>query len=517
MSPLASSDKPLLELQGVSKSFGATRALDNVNLTVCRGEVHALIGENGAGKSTLMKVLSGAHKADTGNVYIDGALHHIDSPASGMASGIAMIYQELMLAEHLTVEENLMLGREPHKLGFIRSERNRIRDVLALLGHADLPLNAPVAVLSVGIQQVIEIARALLREARIIIMDEPTSSLSAADARILFSVIRKLRERGISFVYISHFLEEVFEVADRFTVLRDGKTVQTGNIADTSVIEIIRLMVGRSLDEMFPKIPHIQSEQFLKVEGLCGDTMPQEVGFSLHRGEILGVAGLVGSGRSEVLRGLFGLHPVRSGVMYVGRKKLALKHMQPRLALDMGIDLLSENRKEEGLSTDLPITHNITLSSLKRFAFWHGFGPLKLRRESSRAAHWTALMNIRCRDACQQVADLSGGNQQKVALARMLEQDAEVLLLDEPTRGVDVGSKVEIYRLIGELAASGKGIIFVSSYLPELLGVSDTLAVMHRGVMSAVRPVEEWNEDSIMQVATSGLTALKDDLIKNDL
>ena len=506
-------DKPLLELQGISKSFGATRALDNVNLSVSSGEVHALIGENGAGKSTLMKILSGAHKADAGNVYINGELHHIDSPASGMASGIAMIYQELMLAEHLTVEENLMLGREPHKMGFIRSERNRIREVLSLLGHEDLALNTPVAILSVGMQQVIEIARALLREARIIIMDEPTSSLSAADARILFSVIRKLRERGIAFVYISHFLEEVFEVADSFTVLRDGKTVQSGNISDTSIPEIIRLMVGRSLDEMFPEIPHIQSEQILKVEKMCINPTSPEVSFTLHRGEILGIAGLVGSGRSEVLRGIFGLHPVRDGVMHVGRNKVALKYMLPGKALDLGIDLLSENRKEEGLSTDLPISHNITLSSLKRFALCAGYGPLQLRREASRAAHWTALMNIRCRDTRQKVADLSGGNQQKVALARMMEQNADVFLLDEPTRGVDVGSKVEIYRLIGELAASGKGIIFVSSYLPELLGVSDTLAVMYRGRMSAVRPVEEWDEDRIMQVATSGMSAQEVELV----
>ncbi|MCX8038316.1 MAG: sugar ABC transporter ATP-binding protein [Candidatus Sumerlaeia bacterium] len=500
-----SSDTTLLQLKGISKAFGATQALRNVDLTVRSGEVHALIGENGAGKSTLMKILSGAYRADRGVILLDGKPCHITSPAAGRALGIAMIYQELTLAPHLTVEENLTLGMERTTLGFVRRQRDRIARALDILQHRDLPLGVQVRTLPLGLQQVVEIARALISEARVIIMDEPTSSLSASDAQALFAAIRRLKQAGMAVIYISHFLEEVAEVADVFTVLRDGETVGAGRMAETSIARIIEMMVGRTLTEMFPRTEHAIGDVLLRVEGLDGTPIPRGVSFVLRRGEILGIAGLVGAGRSETLRRLFGLDRAKAGVAELRRERtLPVVKMVPRRALALGMDFLSENRKEEGLATGMTLAANVTLSSLSRFAGWGGWGFLRLRKEKESVGRWIAELNIRCQGAGQRLVYLSGGNQQKVALSRILEHGGDIILLDEPTRGVDVGSKVEIYRLIGRLAAEGKGILFVSSYLPELFGICDTLAVMHRGRMSAIRPVSEWTEHEVMRVATSG-------------
>ena len=496
----------LLELNGICKSFGATRALHQVDLTVREGEVHALIGENGAGKSTLMKVLSGAHKADSGTIRFMGETREIDSPSAGRDLGIAMIYQELNLAPHLSVEENLTLGMERSRLGFVQHQRERIREALELIQHPDLPIQIPVRELPIGLQQIVEIARALLSRARVIIMDEPTSSLTAADTRALFSAIKRLKETGIAIIYISHFLEEVNEIADVYTVLRDGETVGTGDMENTSIDRIIEMMVGRTLTEMFPKSDHEIGDVLLQVEGLEGTPIPRSVSFNLHKGEILGIAGLVGAGRSEVIRRIFGLDRADAGVLRSPSwdEPLSLPAMRPSRALDLKIDFLSENRKEEGLATNMSIAANTTLSSISRFAGLGGRGLLNLRKEREAVKIWIKEMKIRCQGPNQPVSGLSGGNQQKVALGRMLEKGADIILLDEPTRGVDVGSKVEIYRLIGRLAAQGKGIVFVSSYLPELLGICDTLAVMHRGLMSDVLPVADWTEQEIMRVATSG-------------
>ena len=494
----------LLKLEGICKSFGATRALHEVNLSARAGRVHALIGENGAGKSTLMKVLSGAYQADSGAIHLGGKPCVIDSPLAGRGLGIAMIYQELNLAPHLSVEENLCLGIERSKFGFVQKQRDQIRPALELLQHPNLPLDAPVRTLSIGVQQIVEIARALVCNARVIIMDEPTSSLTAADTRALFKTINRLRESGIAVIYISHFLEEVREIADDYTVLRDGETVGTGRIDEVTLEEIIRLMVGRTLNEMFPKSDHEIGDVLMKVEGIEGTPIPKGVSFELHRGEILGIAGLVGSGRSEVIRSIFGLNTTSSGELTMAGNTMPLQSMRPGKALGVRIDLLSEDRKAEGLAIGLSIAGNTTLSSVARFARFGGWGPLNLRREREAVETWIREMNIRCQGPGQKVADLSGGNQQKVAMGRILEQGADVILLDEPTRGIDVGSKVEIYRLAGRLAAAGKAIVFVSSYLPELFGVCDTLAVMHRGKMSPVRPIEAWTEQDVMQVATSG-------------
>lgn len=495
----------LLQLTGISKRFGATQALDGVDLSIGRGEVRALVGENGAGKSTLMKTLSGALRPDEGVISLDGQPCTITSPLIGRRLGIAMIYQEMNLVPDLNVEENIALGRHKHFLGVIRHERQEIQGILELLQHPELPLDARVGSLSISLQQIVEIARALFGNARIILMDEPTSSLTAEDTRALFAVIRRLKQRGIAVIYISHFLDEVVEIADSYTVLRDGKSVAHGDMAGTTIPQLVKLMVGRDVPDMFPRIPHQPGELLLRIESLEGAPTPSGVSLEVHRGEILGIAGLVGAGRTETLRRIFGLDPAVSGSMHQPqRRPFSLRAITPRTAIARGVNLLSENRRDEGLALGLSIAENMTLSCLPRFAHLGGWGPLEPGKESSAVRSWIDNLKIRCRNEKQYVSELSGGNQQKVAIGRILEQDSDVLLFDEPTRGIDVSTKVEIYRLVGRLAAAGKGIVFVSSYLPELLGVCDTLAVMHRGRLSASRPVTDWTPEKIMLAATCG-------------
>ena len=504
--PVVHTSPVILRLNGICKRFGATRALNEVDLTVRSGEVHALIGENGAGKSTLMKILSGALAADRGTIELEGKPRVISSPVVGRRLGIAMIYQELNLAPHVSVEENVTLGMEKRCFGFVRSQRAKIRQILELLGHPEIPLRSAVGSLSVGQKQIVEIARALFTRAKVIIMDEPTSSLAGADTQALFEVIRRLAESGISIIYISHFLEEVAQIADCYTVLRDGEMVAGGRMSEVTIPRIIEMMVGRNLTEMFPKSDHRIGEALLRVDGLEGSGLPRGVSLELRRGEVLGIAGLVGAGRSEALRQVFGLdRAIGGGLVLPGGLSLSVRSMRPNRALAAGLNLLSENRKEEGLAVNMTVVANVTMSCLGRFSGLGGWGLVRLGKEMQAVRHWIDRMNIRCQGGGQLVAHLSGGNQQKVAIARILEHGGDVILFDEPTRGVDVGSKVDIYRLIGRLAAQGRGVVFVSSYLPELLGVCDTLAVMHRGRLSPVRPVAEWTEEEIMRLATSGI------------
>ena len=503
---IASANVPRLEMSGVRKRFGATVALDGVDLLVRPGEVHALIGENGAGKSTLMKVLSGALPADDGQMLLDGRPYRPAGPLDARRHGIAMIYQELNLAPHLTVEENVMLGIEDTVLGFLRRApmRQRVTAALAQLHHPDIRPDVRVRDLSLGAQQLVEVARALAADARIILMDEPTSSLTRADVTHLFDLIRRLRDRGVSVVYISHFLEEVQRVADRFTVLRDGRVTGSGSVADTPTSRIIEMMVGRRLEEMFPRVPHAIGGPALCLEKLSGEPIPTDVSLTLHHGEILGVAGLIGAGRTELVRTVFGLAPVRSGrirVLAVRGPETIDAGAAPALRLAQGIGMLSEDRKAEGLALPMSVADNITLSRLGAVGF---AGLLSLRRQRDAARRWIDRLDIRTQGPEQALWHLSGGNQQKVAFARLLHHDADVLLLDEPTRGIDVGAKVQIFRLIGELAAAGKAVLFVSSYLPELLGVCDRIAVMSRGRLVAVRPAAGWSEESIMAAATGG-------------
>lgn len=497
---------PVLRLEGIRKSFGPVHALRGVDLNVRAGEVHALVGENGAGKSTLMKILSGAYQPDAGSMTLYGEPYAPANPLDGRAAGISMIYQELVLAPHLTVEENVTLGAEHARRGWIRPRTREVERVLADLGQQGIAPDVRVSDLSIGKKQLVEIARALLFDARIVVMDEPTSSLAADDTKALFEAIGRMKEQGLAVIYISHFLEEVQEVCDCYTVLRDGKMISTGRVADTSIPRIIEDMVGRSVDELFPSSNHKIGDPLLDVSDLQGRKgLPGGVRFTLHRGEIMGISGLVGAGRSETVRTLFGLEQATSGTLSIrGHDALRAAWMTPRAALDRGLDLLSENRKEEGLALNLSLVFNLTLSDLRRYS---RAGFLQLARERQDGAHWIDVLRIRTGSVEQRADELSGGNQQKVCLARLLQQDNDILFLDEPTRGIDIGSKAEIYKLVHRLAEQGKAIVMISSYLPELLGVCDTLGVMHKGRLSTVRPIREWTEHRIMQFATSGYDA----------
>jgi ribose transport system ATP-binding protein len=492
---------PILTMRDVRKRYGAVVALGGVDLRVHPGEVHALLGENGAGKSTLMKVLSGAVTPDEGTMTLDGAPYAPRGPLDARLRGVSMIYQELNLAPDLTVEQNIMLGREVQRFGFVQRGRMRgaVEDALAFLGHDDISPRTPVSRLGPPARQLVEIARALVGRAKLIVMDEPTSSLARADADRLLSLVRRLRERGVTVIYISHFLEEVQRVADRYTVLRDGRTVATDALASTTVAHIIQQMVGRPLEEAYPQVPHARGAPVLTLDAVTGTPLPRRASLTLHRGEILGMAGLVGSGRTELLRALFGLDPVRAGTVRVGA---VVDHgAAPWVRLAQGVGLLSEDRANEGLALGLSVADNITLSHPAPFVR-AGWVDRSARDALSRG--WMTRLGIRGRGPGQRVGELSGGNQQKVAIARLLHHGVDVLLLDEPTRGIDLGSKAEVYRLMGELAAAGRAIVFVSSHLPELLGVCDRVAVMHRGLLGEARPSSEWTEATILEEASRG-------------
>jgi ribose transport system ATP-binding protein len=489
----------ILKMAGVRKRFGATQALRGVDLEARAGEVLALIGENGAGKSTLMKVLSGAHRPDDGKMELLGRPYAPSGPQQARFQGVAMIYQELNLAPHLSVEDNILLGQERRRLGWLNRRSGRIaaKEALARLGHEQLDVRAPVERLSVGLQQVVEIARALASKAKAIVFDEPTSSLSRHDVERLFAAIRKLRGEGLAIIYISHFLEEIRQICDRFLVLRDGQTVGGGEVAAATDAQIVAMMVGRSVGDLFPHVEHKPGEVLLSVDGLSGRRLPREVSLQLRRGEILGIAGLVGAGRTELLRSLFALDPVRAGNVRIAA---VAPSATPRARIRAGLGMVSEDRKREGLAQQRSIADNMTYS---RLAPYSRFGWLNLRRREKVVQQWIDRMAIKARSPRQPVVELSGGTQQKVAIARVLHQEADVLLLDEPTRGIDVGTKAEIYRLIGELAAAGKAVVFVSSYLPELLATCDRVGVMSRGQLREIRPANEWTEEEVLACAIS--------------
>ncbi|HEY1379207.1 MAG TPA: sugar ABC transporter ATP-binding protein, partial [Gemmataceae bacterium] len=399
------------------------------------------------------------------------------------------------------VEANVMLGQEPARLGFLRGGelRRKVRDTLAVLEHPEIRPDSPVEGLSPAAQQLVEIARALLVDVRVLVLDEPTSALTAADAQRLFALVRRLRDRGVTVVYISHFLEEVEAVADRFTVLRDGSAVATGAVKDFHRDQIIEQMVGRRLDEQYPRVPHEPGEALLELNNVAGVELPRGVSLTLRRGEVLGVAGILGAGRTELLRAVYGLDPVVAGKVVVRTVGPASDRGGVRGRIAQGVGYLSEDRKAEGLALAQSVEDNLTYSRLGGYGplGWIGLGVRRAAVEG-----WLKKLGVRCAGPGQPVGQLSGGNQQKVAIGRLLHQQADLLLLDEPTRGVDVGSKAEIYRLIGELAAQGKAVLFVSSYLPELLGVCDRLAVMARGRLSPVRPVGDWTPERVMAYAT---------------
>ena len=490
---MSSETPPRLQLAGIRKRFGATVALAGVDLDVRAGEVLALVGENGAGKSTLMKILSGAHRADAGTMQLDGRPYAPGGPLDARRAGVVMVHQELAIAPHLTVLENIVLGAEPAAAGWLRKAdaRQTAAAALAELGRPDLPLDRPAGDFGVATQQLIEIARALALGCRVLVLDEPTSSLTRADTERLFALVRRLRDQGRSVIYISHFLEEVQALSDRYTVLRDGVSVATGRTAGTTPAELARMMVGRQIEDLYTRGPRHPGGIALDVRELSGLAKPTGASLQLRRGEVLGLAGLVGAGRSELIRAIFALDPVRSGRVSVG---VYSGRPSPAQRWAAGVGFLSEDRKGEGLALDRSLAENLTLP---RLPFW-----IRPAQRAAETSDWIARLGVRCAGPRQSIGELSGGNQQKIALGRLLRNDSDVLLLDEPTRGVDIGAKQTIYRLIDQLAAGGKAVLMVSSYLPELLGTCDRIAVMCRGMLGEARPVADWDEHRIMLEAT---------------
>ena len=502
MADTASAIEPLLVVQGVSKSFSGVRALADVDLTLLSGERLAVIGENGAGKSTLMKILAGVLPSDRGRIRLRGQPIEIRSVRDALEHGIALIHQELNLAPNLDLGANIFLGREPLRRLLI--DRDRIQResarYLKMVG-LDLAPSCLVGSLSIGQQQLVEIAKALAVDARILIMDEPTSSLSQHETLRLFEVIRDLKDRGVSIIYISHRLGEVLNLADRVEVLRDGENAGRLEGEEISHDRMVRLMVDRDISQFYHHLDRQPGEPLLKVEVLCTDAHPKKsLSFQVRRGEIVGVAGLVGAGRTGVLQTLFGIVSPHSGRIEVAGKPL--RPGRPRDAIRAGIALVPEDRKEQALILDMALRVNLSLARLRRD---QRFGFLDMRREADLVEQAIERLRIQSQGPEQFVRYLSGGNQQKVVLGRWLAMDPSVLLLDEPTRGIDVGSKEEIYGLIEQLAARGVAVLFVSSEMEEILGLSDRILVMHQGSITGELSRDELSEKRVMELAT-GIT-----------
>ena len=487
-----------VELRSISKRFAATQALNQVSLDVRVGETHGLVGENGAGKSTLVKILAGVHEPDAGEILLDGVPVHVGSPAHARSLGIAVVHQEPSLFPDLTVAENVFLTNPPRgRLGSIDLGAMDAASA-SLFTELDVDIDPGVLVrgLSMADQQLIEIAKALSVEARILILDEPTASLSLHETDRLFEIVRRLRERGTSILFVSHRLEEVFEICDRATVLRDGRLVITADTAKLSTADLIRHMVGREVT-LFPKTTAELGDEVVQVEGLGRRGAFQDVSFSVRHGEVVGFAGLVGAGRTEVARVLFGVdQPDRGTIRLNGRE---VHFDGPARALDAGVAYLPEDRQKNGLVVDFSIASNVSLPILARL-----FPSLVVRRGMERrlASEYAEQLNVRMRDVDQLAAALSGGNQQKVVLAKWLASQPKLLILDEPTRGIDIGAKVEVHRIIGELAAAGLAIILISSDLPEVLAMADRILVMHEGRITAELSRAGATEEKVMFAAT---------------
>jgi ribose transport system ATP-binding protein len=488
---------PLLQMQGIEKSFPGVRALSGVDLTLQRGEVLALMGENGAGKSTLIKTLGGAHQPDAGTITIEGKLVSLSSPTAAIVAGIGVIYQEFNLIPELNTWENIFLGRE--KSGFFvdRShERTRAAELFKQLG-VDIPLDVPCRRLSVAQQQLVEIAKALSQDVRILVMDEPSAALTPQEVEKLFTIIRDLQTRGIGIIYISHRLDEIFNIADTITVLRDGQYVGDAPAKEMTREKMIEMMVGRSIENEFPKQAAEIGEPRLVVDGLCRGTAVRNVSFNVRRGEVLGITGLVGAGRTELVRLIFGADRRDAGEISLDGESLKIR--SPQDAIHAGICLLTEDRKSQGLVLCRSVRENFGLPNLKQFSW---FGAIGQKRERDAFGQYVDSLSIRIPHQEQLARNLSGGNQQKVVLAKWLQQNAKILIFDEPTRGIDVGTKHEIYQLMNRLAADGTSIIMISSELPEVLGMSDRILVMHEGQLKGeITDVKSATQEHIMETA----------------
>ena len=498
---MAAAAVPLLRMDGIVKAFPGVRALDGVSLEVVRGEVHALVGENGAGKSTLMKILSGALRSDGGTIAIDGKPATIDGPRAAEAFGIGMIYQEFNLVPDLSVVENIMLGQEPTTRGIFLDRLSAVQKTVAVLQELGitLPLERRARYLSVAQQQLVEISKALVRKARLIVMDEPTAALTDREIDALFALIKQLKAQGVAFVYISHRLEELPRIADRITVIRDGRTIETRAAADMPQETLIRLMVGRSLDAHFPDLPPVAADApvGLRVRALSSPAGPREISFDVRAGEIVGLAGLVGAGRTEIVRAIAGADVPSGGEIDVEGRRAVVR--DPRSAIDAGIALITEDRKAQGLVLGMSVRENVTLAHLDAYVR----GPFIDRdAETAVVVREIAALGIRTPGTEQLVRNLSGGTQQKVVLAKWLIGDAKVFLFDEPTRGIDVGAKAEIYGLMVELLKGGAAIVMVSSELPEVLGMSHRILVIRDGRIAAEFARSDATPDKIIAIAT---------------
>jgi rhamnose transport system ATP-binding protein len=496
------SDEPLLVLDGVSKAFGAVAALRGVRLELHAGEAHALVGENGAGKSTLVKILAGAHAPDAGTISFAGEPLQLSGPADARAAGIAVIYQEPTLFPDLSVAENIFIGRQP--LGGMRridraAVRRRCVELFDRLG-VHLDPDRPARGLSIADQQLVEIAKALSFEARVLIMDEPTAALSGVEVERLFAVARSLRDHGAAVLFISHRFDEVFALCQRITVMRDGQWVSTDRIEDVTVDQVVRRMVGREVSSLFPKQATEVRDVLLEVHGLTRHGVFSDVSFDVRGGEIVALAGLVGAGRSEVIQAVFGVDPYDSGEVRIGGRRLPAG--RPAAAMAAGLALVPEDRRQQGLVMELSVERNTTLT--RRWALAR-LGLLRAASERRAARKWTQRLQVKAPRLSAAVSTLSGGNQQKVVLAKWLSTSPKVLIVDEPTRGIDVGTKAEVHRLLSQLAADGLAVLMVSSELPEVLGMADRVLVMHEGWLVAEIPRERADEESVMFAATGHL------------
>lgn len=490
-----------IEMRGIDKSFGSNQVLKQAGFTLESGEVHALMGENEAGKSTLMKILTGVYTKDAGTVLVDGKEVNYKNPQEAEKAGIVFIYQELNVMFDLTVEENLFMGKEIHgKFGICdkKAMQKKAQEALNILG-VNISPKTVMAELSVGQQQMVEICKALMADAKVIIMDEPTAALTQSETVALFKVIESLRKKGVSMVYISHRMEEIFELCDRITVLRDGSYIGVKNIPETNMNEIVKMMIGREIGERYPSRNVKIGKEVLKVKELTRKGTFHDVNFSVRAGEVLGVSGLMGAGRTEIMQAIFGNLSYESGTIEIDGKEVKISN--PRQAMEHGIGFITEDRKTEGLMLDKSIRENISLCNLRRIS---KSSVISREAEKNMVAEAIKDLHIKCFGSYHECNNLSGGNQQKVVLAKWILTNPKILILDEPTRGVDIGAKKEIYSIINKLAAQGVAIIMVSSELPEVLGMSDNIMVVREGEVRGIISYEEANQERVMTLATGG-------------
>ncbi len=492
-------DTPLLEMRSVSKVFPGVRALNQVSIALQPGEVRALVGENGAGKSTLIKILSGVYQPSEGEIFLDGRLTEMRDPAHALKLGIIPVHQEVNLEPYLSIAENIYIGRQPrnrfHLIDYPRMNTDAAR-WLAELGVVTEP-SLPLGMVSIAERQMVAIARAVSLDARVVIFDEPTSSLTQRETERLFSVVRRLKEKNIAVIYISHRLEEIFRICDTLTVMRDGALVTTKAITGVNTDDVIRLMIGRDLKDLYQKTATPIGRPVLAVKKLSVQGILKDISFILHSGEIVGISGLVGAGRTELARAIFGDLPYQVGEIWVDGK--LLRATCPDDCIDAGIGLIPEDRKDEGLVLGLPVANNISMTILGKLTRW---GVIRGRKEMAVAEEFVHRLAIKTPSVKQQVQYLSGGNQQRVVIAKWLVTNPKVLLVDEPTRGIDVGAKSEIYALLNQLAGQGVAILMISSELPEILAMSDRILVMYQGRIQAELPGKTASEETIMRFAT---------------